>query len=99
MTVAELQARMSSEEFVYWQAYASIEPFGDQRGDLQAAIIAQTIANRHRGPKEQQYQLKDFLPNFTPRRRLTTAEAQKEFFRSMTQAVGGQIISRRNGEA
>lgn len=90
---------MSSEEFVYWQAYASIEPFGDARGDLQAAIIASTIANRHRGPKEQAYKLADFLPNFTPRRRLTSPEAQKEFFRAMTLAVGGTVISRKQNEA
>jgi hypothetical protein len=85
---------MSSAEFVYWQAYASLEPFGDARGDLQAAIIAQTIANRHRGAREKAYKLQDFLPNFQARRRMNTPEAQKEFFRAMTLAVGGQVTPR-----
>jgi hypothetical protein len=90
---------MSPKEFVYWQAYASMEPIGDQRRDLSAAIIAQTVANAMRAKRSggQGFKIADFLPNFTPRRRMNTPEAQKEFFRAMTLAVGGQVISRKQG--
>jgi hypothetical protein len=90
---------MSSEEFVYWKAYAAIDPFGNVRSDLQTALLASTLANIHRGPKQQAYQLKDFMLNFQPRQRMTSATAQKEFFLAMTRATGGRVISRKQGEA
>jgi hypothetical protein len=47
-------------------AYYSLEPFGEERGDLRAGIIASTIANRHRNPKEEKraYAPADFAPKF-----------------------------------
>lgn len=42
--MAELQARMSSQEFAEWMAYAQIEPFGGSRADLRFAMIATLIA-------------------------------------------------------
>lgn len=44
MTVAELRQRMSAREFDMWKAYDSIDPIGGYRGDLQAAIIARSMA-------------------------------------------------------
>lgn len=41
----ELGARMSAREFVAWQVFASREPFGEARGDLQAAHIASALVN------------------------------------------------------
>lgn len=88
---------MSAEEFVYWQIFASQEWIGDQRRDLQAAIIAQTVANTMGAKRKggQAFKIQDFLPNFTPRRRMNTPESMKEFFRAMTIATGGQIISKK----
>jgi hypothetical protein len=86
---------MSHAEFVYWQAYGLIEPYGDRRGDYQAALICTTLGNIHRGPKTSALQLRDFLLDFTPRRRLTTPQQQMEFFKAMTLAVGGTVISRK----
>lgn len=50
-TVAELQDRMSSAEFAEWMAFYGVEPFGEVRGDIQAAVIASTVANVNRDPK------------------------------------------------
>jgi hypothetical protein len=38
--VSELEQRLTHAEYVEWQAYAAIEPFGDGRADLRAAIVA-----------------------------------------------------------
>ncbi len=43
---------MSSSEFTQWMAFYGIEPFGAQRDNLHAAIIASTVANVHRGKNQ-----------------------------------------------
>jgi hypothetical protein len=40
--VAELEQTMSGRELTEWMAYDSLEPFGDQRADLRAGIVAAT---------------------------------------------------------
>lgn len=45
MTVRQLLNSMSSAELTEWMAYAMVEPIGDARGDVQAAIIATTFGN------------------------------------------------------
>ena len=66
--VAELQRRMSSREFAEWLAFMNLEPLGAERADLQAGIIAATVANAHRDPKQrrQPYQPGDFIPDYDP---------------------------------
>lgn len=69
MTVEEMLARMSSHELTEWMAYAHLEPFGDERGDLRAGIVASTIANVNRDPKRtpEPFRPEDFMP-FTEER-------------------------------
>jgi hypothetical protein len=66
LTVAELLSRISSRELSEWQAYYAMEPFGGERDDLQAGLVASTIANVNRDPKKrkQAYTPQDFLPKF-----------------------------------
>lgn len=52
---------MPAHEVLEWMLYESVEPFGDRRGDIQAAQIVQTLANIHRSEKRQPYRLTDFL--------------------------------------
>ena len=66
--VRELQGRMDAREFGCWAAFQTIEPFGDARGDMQAAIIASTIANVNRGKSQSAFSIDDFLPRFLTRR-------------------------------
>jgi len=53
--------RIDSKEIGEWIAFNSLEPIA-YRGDLQAGIIASTIANAHRGKEGQPFQPIDFMP-------------------------------------
>lgn len=50
--------------FYEWMAYYNEEPFGEERADVRSAIVAQTVANRHRGKHERPHKLSSFLPKF-----------------------------------
>lgn len=66
-TVAELQARMSSREFAEWLADYRIDPWDElARGDLQAALVAQTVANSMRDSEKHPnpYPFDDFVLKF-----------------------------------
>lgn len=46
MSVARAEREISSREFAEWFALDKlVEPFGDERADLRAGIIASTVAN------------------------------------------------------
>lgn len=63
MTVGELLERISSRELTEWMAYYELEPFGQERGDLQAGVVASVIANVNRDPKKsrKEYKPDDFV--------------------------------------
>ena len=62
MTVAKAQREISSAEFAEWIAYDRIDPFGEERADLRAAIIAATVANAFRGKNGKTFMPVDFMP-------------------------------------
>lgn len=63
-------ARMTSRELTEWMAFYQLEPFGPERGDLQAGIVASTVANVNRDPKKTKaFKPEDFLPTFEGSRR------------------------------
>jgi hypothetical protein len=49
---------MSSEEFTEWQAYYSLEPWGEDRADKRTALVAWVIAQVNGNKKAK---LNDFL--------------------------------------
>ena len=55
---------MSSREYAEWMAYYRLEPFGEERGDLRAGVVAATVANVNRDPKVrgEPYSPRDFMP-------------------------------------
>jgi hypothetical protein len=63
MTRGELLDRMDSRELTAWQLFSAIEPIGDRRADLRAAMIASVLANANRDPDKQAnpFELADFL--------------------------------------
>ena len=61
MTVRELLARIDSRELAEWMQFYAIDPFGTQRDDLQAGIVAATIANAN-SSKGKAFQPIDFMP-------------------------------------
>lgn len=66
MPVGEMLGRMSSAEITEWLAFFQLEPFGGERDDLRAGIVAATVANVNRDPKKQKrpYEAGDFMPVF-----------------------------------
>jgi hypothetical protein len=48
--------------------YYEIEPWGEQRADLRAGIVASTMANTARDPKKKAkpFEASDFMPKFEP---------------------------------
>lgn len=42
-------------------AYYQVEPFGEEREDLRAALICQTMANINRGKNTTPFKLDDFM--------------------------------------
>jgi hypothetical protein len=49
-----------------WLAYSELDPIGNERQDLHAAMVVSAIANVNRDPKKQKrpYSPNDFMPNF-----------------------------------
>lgn len=66
MTVAELLARVSSHELSEWLEYYKLEPFGQERDNLHAGLVASTIANVNRDADRQAepYKPRDFMLQF-----------------------------------
>lgn len=64
--VDALLCSISSRQLTEWMAYASIEPFGEERADLRMAIVAALIANANRDPdkRREPFTPADFMPHF-----------------------------------
>lgn len=95
-TVRELQERIDAREFMEWAAYYQTDPWGGERGDLQAAIVASTIANVHRDPKKPAFKLDNFLLKFGQvRKRMgpgAIAATLKTWFAAVNKKFGGKEI-------
>jgi hypothetical protein len=61
VTVAELQDRLSLQEFWDWQLFAAKEPFLSERVDLMGALISSVIANVNRGKGQKPLTVDDFM--------------------------------------
>ncbi|EXI86092.1 MAG: hypothetical protein AW12_02174 [Candidatus Accumulibacter sp. BA-94] len=64
-TLQELRAALSYAEFQEWCLYYQIEPWGEDRSDLRAGIVASTVANyagRTRAEGAEPVRPADFMP-------------------------------------
>jgi len=61
MPVCEAQERIDSYEFSEWCAYFSLEPFGEERGDIRIAQLCALVANAV-GVKGRKSKPEDFMP-------------------------------------
>lgn len=83
-THEELLDSMSGRELAEWMAFYQVEPFGDVRGDLQAGIVASTLANIHRDQKKRPkpYGPEEFMPKFDrPKRAPRWGDVQRHMMR------------------
>jgi hypothetical protein len=67
-------------------AFYKIDPFGDQRADLRAGIVAATINNRMRGKNENTSQPVEFMPFREP------IEQTAEEIKRTLQSILGQVM-------
>lgn len=92
-------AGMSWKQFQGWMAYAELEPFGEERADLRAGIVAHVIANANRDPKTKPEPFKpsDFMPDFdgnrgSSKKPLTDAGAWKKMKAQAKAQFGGKQL-------
>jgi hypothetical protein len=53
---------MTAYGLAEWMAYFELEPWGEERADLRAGIVASTLANIHRSDKTRAFSPLDFMP-------------------------------------
>ena len=56
---------MSAAEFRAWMAYYEIEPFGEERADLRAGILAATLVNINRRKGRKAVTAHELMPYLT----------------------------------
>jgi hypothetical protein len=86
-------ARMPNRVFKEWVAFAEVEPFGEERADMRAAIVAATIANVNRKKGKAPYKVRDFMPVFERRRQ--TWQEQLRVVEMLNMAFGGRDLRKK----
>jgi len=82
----EAQRTIDAREFAEWMAYDSIEPGEPTRADMQAALIAATLANANRDPKKKPapFEISDFMLKFHDEVQDTRRMSQKDIKKRLT---------------
>lgn len=83
-------AQMPLPLFFEWMDYFEVEPFGEERGDLRTAIVAQVIASTNAKPGKR-FKVTEFMPQFEKheggaRRPPQTTEQMQATFMSFVEA-------------
>jgi len=64
VNVRHMLRSLSAKDFIEWEAYASLEPFGEIRADWRAASIREMVHNTQVEQKSRR-PVKDFLLTFS----------------------------------
>ena len=91
---------MPHGEFVEWVAFSRIEPFGYERDDWHAALLASVQAETHRcqTKRKKPYQPQDFLLKFE-KPQAQTWQSQLQFVEMLNAAFGGKDERVSRGDA
>ncbi|MGE3932351.1 MAG: hypothetical protein AB7F67_03825 [Rhodospirillaceae bacterium] len=54
---------MTAVEFDEWRAFFAVEPWGEERADLRAALTTAAVYNVNRGRGQSAFKPIDFMPN------------------------------------
>lgn len=85
-----LLAELSSQQLAEWIAYFQLEPWGEERADLRAGIVASTIANVNRSAKQRKaFEPKEFMPRFDAEPEAPETSALR-LMAQMRAALGGR---------
>ena len=71
MSVRRCQREVNSKEYAWWMAYDRIDPIGQERDDIRAALICETIA---KAAGNKNCSIDDFILKFQPEPSLTRAD-------------------------
>lgn len=87
--------RVTSRELTEWMAAYRLEPWGERRADLQAAIVAQAVVNMLRDPRKgKPATVGQFMPRFgRPQKggsRPQSPAAQQALVSAIMQSLGGE---------
>jgi hypothetical protein len=95
-TVGELQERMPHREFLDWVALYQIEPWGETRADMNAAMLASLTANLNRDKKKRSkpFGPADFMPDFW--RRMREPAHRAEGVASKAMAIFAQMAGKKD---
>jgi hypothetical protein len=99
MPVGRLLAEMPSSELTEWIAYAAIEPFGEQRADLRAGIVAAATVNSGFARPKEAVRASDFMPFIESRRGPIQLADPVEHGKLISQVLfaGMQVVDARKG--
>ena len=87
-----LQQQIDSLEFSQWLAMERVYPWGEERADLRAGIVASTMANCHRSPNKDPFSPVDFMWKYKP----DVIEPQTpEVLQATIDAVFGAMIGKK----
>ena len=64
VNVDNLLHGLTAKQFLEWQAYAALEPFGEERQDYRIASICSVMANIHRGSGKRAFEIEQFVLKF-----------------------------------
>lgn len=53
---------LTSEQLTEWQAYYTLEPFGEGEAWLRSGIQSAVVANAHRSKRHRAFKPQDFIP-------------------------------------
>ena len=67
MSVSQMLRSMTASEFAEWYEFYRLDPWGEERADWRAGMIASVLANVNRGKKGRTFKPEDFMPEFGPK--------------------------------
>lgn len=93
MSVRRAQEEIDAAEFVEWCAYYALEPWGQERADLRAGIIASVVANVAPGRAKKAFTPQDFMPRYDApvRGKQMSSSDIQAVFRVHTLLAGGTL--------
>lgn len=90
MTVRELLGRVDSRELTEWVAFHNLHPWGEERADLRAGIVASTVANCH--STKGTFKPSDFMPRLDRRAKPEqTPQDHKDIAQRINAMFGGTV--------
>ena len=81
---------MSAREYAEWMAYSRVEPWGEERADLRAALICKVLADINTPKGKQGPKLEDFMLKFDREKPTQTTDEMIGAVAQITAIYGAQ---------